>query len=380
MRIAFYAPMKSPRNPVPSGDRELARLIMHALRHAGHEVAIASQFRSYEGRGDPLRQQAVMSRIARAQTHCVERLCFEHGGTTPDLWFTYHLYHKAPDFLGPALAERFGIPYVVADASHAGKQAAGPWAAWHRSARAAILAADRLVAFDPVDTEALRDDLGCGHKLLQLPPFTRRRAIGRAAKRQARIRLARTLKLDPLLPWIVTVAMMRDDVKSESYRLLANALKRLDGRRFVHLIVGDGDNRAGIEAAFAPFRGVRFLGQCHGKALTEAYAAADFLAWPALNEGCSMALLEAQATGLPVLAGARSGVEQFIRDGETGLLCPEGDEAGFAAGLRRMLEDVIFRRHAGKAAADHIAARHSLPAAAEALDAMLQDLRRERAA
>ena len=38
MRIAFYAPMKPPNHPVPSGDRTMARLMMAALELAGHEV------------------------------------------------------------------------------------------------------------------------------------------------------------------------------------------------------------------------------------------------------------------------------------------------------------------------------------------------------
>ena len=40
MRIAFYAPLKSPNHPVPSGDRRVARLLMDALLLAGHEVEL----------------------------------------------------------------------------------------------------------------------------------------------------------------------------------------------------------------------------------------------------------------------------------------------------------------------------------------------------
>ena len=36
MRIAFYAPLKPPDHPVPSGDRRMARLLMAALATAGH--------------------------------------------------------------------------------------------------------------------------------------------------------------------------------------------------------------------------------------------------------------------------------------------------------------------------------------------------------
>ncbi|WP_035670480.1 hypothetical protein [Azospirillum brasilense] len=48
MRIAFYAPLKSPTHPVPSGDRRMARLLMAALERAGHAVTLASTLRSWD--------------------------------------------------------------------------------------------------------------------------------------------------------------------------------------------------------------------------------------------------------------------------------------------------------------------------------------------
>src|SRR5207253_11404693 len=56
----------------------------------------------------------------------------------PELWFTYHLYHKAPDWLGPQIADALRIPYVVAEASDAPKQASRGWAAGRRAAERAI--------------------------------------------------------------------------------------------------------------------------------------------------------------------------------------------------------------------------------------------------
>ena len=56
MRIAFYAPLKSPTHGTPSGDRRVAGLYMDALARAGHQVELVSTFRSYDGVGDPARQ------------------------------------------------------------------------------------------------------------------------------------------------------------------------------------------------------------------------------------------------------------------------------------------------------------------------------------
>ncbi len=125
MRIAFYAPMKPPDHAVPSGDRRMARQLMQALRTAGHDVRLASRLRSWEGRGDPERQARIRTEAARGVRRLIAR--WRDAADRPDLWFTYHLYHKAPDLLGPPVARALGLPYVVAEASYAAKQAGGPW-------------------------------------------------------------------------------------------------------------------------------------------------------------------------------------------------------------------------------------------------------------
>src|SRR3546814_1683340 len=51
----------------------------------------------------------------------------------PQLWFTYHLYYKAPDWIGPKVARALRIPYVVAEASVAYKRASGPRSEEHTS-------------------------------------------------------------------------------------------------------------------------------------------------------------------------------------------------------------------------------------------------------
>ena len=60
--------------------------------------------------------RAVGNRLAQRFIH----RCTQEPVRRPDLWFTYHLYYKAPDWLGPRVAEALSIPYVVAEASVAG--------------------------------------------------------------------------------------------------------------------------------------------------------------------------------------------------------------------------------------------------------------------
>ncbi|MGI9408376.1 MAG: glycosyltransferase family 1 protein, partial [Hyphomicrobiaceae bacterium] len=103
MKLAFYAPLKSPNDPTPSGDRQIARHFVQALEMAGHNVEIASELRTYEGAGNQEQQLALMDAGKREAVRFVEdvragRQC------RPDLWFTYHVYHKAPDWIGSQVA------------------------------------------------------------------------------------------------------------------------------------------------------------------------------------------------------------------------------------------------------------------------------------
>src|ERR1700693_814920 len=154
MRVAFYAPLKPPDDPIPSGDRRIARLFVEALRVAGHEPFVASRLRSYDGAGDAARQ----ARLAAIGQRTAERLLRRWRrtpGIAPQLWLTYHLYYKAPDWLGPAISKTLGIPYVAAEASFAPKRSDGPWASGHRAVAAALRAADAVLGLNPADRECV---------------------------------------------------------------------------------------------------------------------------------------------------------------------------------------------------------------------------------
>ena len=126
MRIAFYAPMKPPDHHLPSGDRQVGRLLMRALALGGQDVRLASRFRSWEGEGDPGKQAALREEGAREAARLVSAYRAESPEARPQVWFTYHLYYKAPDWIGPEVAEGpQAIPYLVAEASVAYKRAGG---------------------------------------------------------------------------------------------------------------------------------------------------------------------------------------------------------------------------------------------------------------
>jgi glycosyltransferase involved in cell wall biosynthesis len=141
------------------------------------------------------------------------------------------------------------------------------------------------------------------------------------------------------------------------------------------LIIGDGAARDAVAAGFAACaERVAWLGRLAGDALADTVAACDLCVWPAINEAYGMALLEAQAAGVPVLAGASGGVADIVSHGVTGVLVPPGDSAAFAAALAALLEAPERRRAMGMAAARQAAATHDIAAAASRLDAILRRL------
>lgn len=368
MRIAFYAPMKAPDHPVPSGDRRMAGLIMAALASSGHEVILASRLRSWTDGTDRRRQARIRARGRRIAEALVARW---RAGRRPDLWFTYHLYHKAPDWLGPAVADALGIPYVAAEASHAGKRAEGCWGEGHAAALAAIRRADLLFAMSAVDASGLVPVLPDPGRLLRLPPFLDAAPFAAAAatRHEARARWWQGQEG----PWLLAVGMMREGDKRRSYEVLADALARISDRPWRLALAGDGPAREAVLARFDPAR-VRHLGLVPADAMPSLMAAADLLVWPAVNEAYGMALLEAQAAGLPVVAGTSGGVADIVQDRVTGLVTPPGDPAAFAMAVARLLDDPAWRRTLGAAASRRVAAVHGLSAAAARLDAGLRRL------
>lgn len=379
MRIAFYAPLKSPTHGTPSGDRRVAALYMDALERAGHRVELVSTFRSYDAGGDAARQAGLREQGMALGRRLGEQWRDGPAAARPELWFTYHAYYKSPDWLGPEACAVLDLPYVLAEASHAAKRAGGPWDIGHQGALAAIRRASLLLCPTRDDMEGLRGVAAAPGRVVQLAPFLDPAPFQSAARERERHRaqLARAHALHDGAPWIATVAMMREGDKLASYRQLAGALARLQDLPWRLLVAGDGLARAAVEAALGaaiPGRAVLLgaLGQAEIAAL---YAASDLCLWPAVNEAYGMAMLEAQAAGLAVVSCATRGVPDVVAHGSTGLLAAPGDEAGLAALARELLLDARKRARFGAAAATAVTEAHSVAAAAASLGRLLGGMR-----
>jgi len=373
MRLAFYAPLKPPDHPVPSGDRRMAQLLIQAWEQAGHQVEIASRLASRRREG--AQQKEVVVAAAAEYQRLLALYATRAPADRPAAWFTYHLYYKAPDWLGPDLARALAIPYLVAEASVAGKRAGGPHALGHDATAAALRGAARVFVINPADREGLEPLVAPSHRLVELPAFLDLAGFSRLAGSRAAARrtMAERHGLDAGKPWLLTVAMMRPGDKLASYRILGQALAALLDLPWQLLLVGDGPARSEVEAALAPLGAdrLRYLGRLEEGAVAACHAAADLCLWPAVNEAYGMALLEAQAAGLPVVAGAVGGVPSIVADGITGLLTPPGDAGAFAAATRALIEAPARRAAMAAAARENVGRHHDIAAAAGILDRAL---------
>ncbi len=360
MLVAAYAPLKPPDHPIPSGDRRVARLLDAALVRAGHRVEWPSRFRSRDGAGNRLRQLRLALLGGRLADRLLRRLAARPTGQRPQAWITYHLYYKAPDHLGPTVARGLGIPYIVVEASLAAKQLGGRWDMGHRATVAALGQASAIVSLNPGDVPAIDAFRNPRVPHYLLPPFLAADDYAQSLPRSA----------PPAR--LLAVGMMRKGDKRRSYAVLAQALARLK-TPWQLAIVGDGPMRAEIEADFAPFGArVRFHGECNEAEMAALRAASDIYVWPAIGEAFGMALLEAQASGLPAVAGATPGVAAIVADGRTGLLATIGDAAEFAQALATLCLDTGLRAKMGRAAFAKARAEHDIAGAADLFDRILR--------
>jgi glycosyltransferase involved in cell wall biosynthesis len=94
---------------------------------------------------------------------------------------------------------------------------------------------------------------------------------------------------------------------------------------------------------------VRLIGSKHGEELAELYRNAVFFVLSSNEEGLGIVILEAMASGLPVVSTDCGGPATAIKEGESGFLTPVGDAAALAEAMEKLLNDSALRARMGEA-------------------------------
>ena len=137
------------------------------------------------------------------------------------------------------------------------------------------------------------------------------------------------------------------------------------------VVAGDGPARRELERT-AP-AGTVFTGALVGEELAALYASADVFCFPSTTDTFGQVLLEAGASGLPVVAAAAGGALELVHAGRTGLLVEPEQSRALAAALLELAGDPALRRRLGAGGREAALAR-TWPAAIAALGGVYRGL------
>ena len=361
--VAFYAPIKPPDHPIPSGDREIARNLIRALHLAGHEVRLESEFIAYMKRADEeLFQQKRM--LAKAEA---ERIIDASKSSTshapPDLWLTYHPYCKAPDWIGPEVSRALQIPYATVEACRTSREDHPVWRKGREHVQACAERAAINFCLKPTDRVYLESFLSDKETIFDLAPFIDTKQLQHVVSHTGQIHFANDY------PVLIAVGMMRPGKKQYCYEILAKALSRITEKLWNIIIVGDGPTRPMVEElfSFVPRKRIRMTGALKNEEVISCLSDSDVFVWPGYREPIGMVYLEAGAMGLPVVALDSMGVPNVIRDGESGILVAEDDVEGLANGIACLVDDPTRRADLGAFAKLIVERHHDIAVASTVL-------------
>lgn len=159
-------------------------------------------------------------------------------------------------------------------------------------------------------------------------------------------------------PFSVVCVGTLHEVKGQRFLLEACRLLREEGIELVCTLVGDGPDREALTKTIAE-AGLEGKVQLHGRrtraGIAELLRSAHAVAVPSVptaegkREGIPVALMEAMASGVPVVASELSGIPEIVDDGVTGLLVPPGDPRALAHALRRLHDNPGLRTRLARA-------------------------------
>jgi phosphatidylinositol alpha-1,6-mannosyltransferase len=142
-------------------------------------------------------------------------------------------------------------------------------------------------------------------------------------------------------------------IERKGQHVLLRAFARLRGRpgRPIRLtLVGTGDAERSLRLLAADLGIadlVSFAGFVPRDSMPDVYRKADIFALPSQSEGMSVALLEAMASGLPVIVTDTGGTGELVQNGVNGFVIPWGDETSLSDSIGDLVGDAELRRRMG---------------------------------
>jgi glycosyltransferase involved in cell wall biosynthesis len=196
------------------------------------------------------------------------------------------------------------------------------------------------------------------------------------AVRRAELRAAWGVGKDEHL--VTLVARLVPIKRVDRFLRVAALLADRPGVRFA--VVGDGELREALrQSPAAHALGDRIVWTGFRHDMPDVYRASDVVVLTSDNEGTPVSLIEALATGVPVVSTDVGGVRTVVRDGETGLTAPPDDDAALAAAVGRLLDGPEEAARLAAAGRAHAARAFAVERLVEDLDALYRGLLERRA-
>ncbi len=271
-----------------------------------------------------------------------------------------HSHCSKPGILARIAARRAGVPCVIHHVqSFAFHEFSKPWTRWFytRCERAAAPFGDRVIFVNHDDRAAAVDGRilplercpliynGTDLSLFR-PSF--------APRADTPLRASLGMRADDTLIYFVArlekpkQPLLLPDIAAELQRRVPQSGWKL-------VIAGEGAYREAVERKIARLgigHRIVLLGWQSEEAKYATYHEADVVLQPSLWEGLSLTLIEAQAAGLPAVAGDVKGNREVVVEG-TGFVCEPRSAAAYADRLARLVVDPTLRRRLGRAARAH---------------------------
>jgi glycosyltransferase involved in cell wall biosynthesis len=175
-------------------------------------------------------------------------------------------------------------------------------------------------------------------------------------------------------PDTVTVLAVGRLIQVKGFDILSRAARLLQGTdaRTRMVVAGDGEERRvleGMNEEDSTGGQLSFLGMRDD--IPDLMAGADIFVMPSRSEGLPMALIEAMAAGLPVVASSVGGIPEVVEHGVHGLLVDPEDPAALAEAIAILSSDPALRARMGRAGHHRVKARFSIDAMVDAYEQRL---------
>jgi D-inositol-3-phosphate glycosyltransferase len=317
------------------------------------------------GPPEPLPKEAVLGHLPAFTSALLA-----HASSESREYRLVHSHYWLSGWVASRAVQRWGVPWVHSFHTLARtKAAAGLPAEPIRAEVEAVLAhkADRLVAGSTAEERDLRSyyatdpDKVCVVPLgVDMDDYGPRPSLGvreRLGLRGRRVvlyagRLERLKGADTLIEAVAALAARPGF--SDVQTLLVGADSG-DGERQAEHPGGERGRLQSLARSLGVSDRVTFLGAVSHAELADLYAVADVCVVPSRTETFGLVALEAQASGLPVVASAVGGLLDIVDDGVTGYLVSGRDADDFASRVARVLSDDALRRRMGEVARERAA-------------------------